>query len=157
MKGYIYLPIPKEFHSLYPEGGREVAGDDSEPHVTLVYFPEIKDGWLEKLEAICEQRSKTTPPIEASFGRAFEFPANDEGLIPRVVGIESAELHKLHDEIIADIEKAGLDFKEKFPNYKPHTTLEYTTEKGTSDKELPDANFLLSEIRFHTKDEDEQD
>lgn len=151
MKGFIYLPVPKEFHSLYPPNGRLAGDDDTEPHVTLVYFPVLSKENIEKVNTICKKLGAETKPVATKFGKTFSFPATSDGLIPWVAEIESDDLHELHDLILQEIAKSGMNFKEKFPIYRPHTTLEYMQPGDKSNAKLPPHDFFLTEIIFHTK------
>jgi 2'-5' RNA ligase len=106
--------------------GDNVSGE--EKHVTLIHFGSKVpiDTITKAIVAVYDVAAKTVP-FSLLMSEVSCFPKGVEG-IPIITRIESPELHKLRAGICESLDKAGVDYSKKFPEYSPHITLSYSTE-----------------------------
>lgn len=108
----------------------KVSGKKENPfqyHVTLVYLNEIDlehviPFLLPVFEVCCE-----TEPFEVECDYLGTFSTNEDGT-PIIVRLKSQNLMKFRERMVKEIKKAGLEFNNKYPEFKPHITLSYDPE-----------------------------
>ena len=155
MSGYCYFPLPGDLHYLFPKDGREVGGDDSDPHITLMYFPELQPGDIELIDQACRIFSKDMAPYKVKFGPTKSFPPTEEGLVPWYASIVGDELLGSRSKFIKVLNKLGMEPELRFPDYVPHATLEYLPPDEECEVELPAESFVLDSVEFNYKEKDE--
>ena len=109
----------------------EVPGEkiqSAEFHITLIHFGSKVpiDTITEAIVAAYEVASKTVP-FSLSVSEVSCFPKGEDG-VPIITRVESPELHKLWGDLCAGLDKAGVDYSKKFPEFSPHITLSYSTD-----------------------------
>ncbi len=123
----IFAPLPDEVASQFPTEGRE--GEDSSPsHVTVLYVGDLEDAGKQKeLIDVVQKTASALGPFEVSLGRVEEF-LNDKKQRVTHSPVEGQDLHKLHNVLKGVFELMGIPFSDKYPEYKPHVTIEYINE-----------------------------
>lgn len=144
---FLGLAVPHETARLL--GGIEVPGK-KEPvssfHVTLFYFGEgIDITVLTRIIGVTYGVTSDTKPFTVRTNRVASFPKGDDG-VPIICHIESDALHDLRDKIKAVYEAAGVDFSNKFPEYRPHTTLAYAEDEGFEEQRIPTVEWGAHEL-----------
>jgi len=113
----------------------DVPGDrvpEKEAHITLVYLGDnIPINTIMKAIMVAYEVSEKVVPFALSLDRVSCFPKGDDG-VPVITRVESPELHKLHRELCKGLDKARVDYSKKFPEYKPHVTLSYSSKDVSS-------------------------
>jgi 2'-5' RNA ligase len=157
LKGYIYFPLPTHLHSLFPKEGRLAGGDESVPHITILYLPDLDEDEIEKVHLACEEFSKTLKPFTAIFGKTKSFPATDEGLIPWYASIESDRIGQARDWLMICLANQGLNPPVKFKDFIAHATLTYLESGESCDIQLPQEEFSLDKIEFNFSPKEESE
>lgn len=126
---FIGLAVPRETSRLFSD--IEVPGQKTEIgtyHITLMYIgKEIPIEVLaEALKATYAVTSETKP-FTVRTSRVVSFPPGDDGH-PVIARVESDPLHDLREALVASFNDAGVDFNQKYPDFKPHVTLSYAEE-----------------------------
>lgn len=129
---FIGIEVPHSTARLFGEievpGTRE---SSASLHVTLVYIGSnvAIDAIADAVKATYAVTAKTRPfTVRAT--RVTSFPVNpdDQGGHPIIARIDSDELHGLRENLVEALDEAGVEFNNKFPEYKPHVTLAYAPE-----------------------------
>lgn len=121
----IFLPIPLDVAAGFPER----AGDDSPPHVTLLYVGALTRADLERVQVAAGSVARWTAPFAVEMTDYGEF-TNPAGqtiahMIPRT---KEGDLEALHRELWRSIEGAGVRVLHHPGPWKPHATLAYVPE-----------------------------
>lgn len=144
---FIGIRIPSEIGRLI--AGLEVPGEretTSEYHITILCF---EDNWpiseiSKATEAAFEVVSKVTPfLIKAS--KVSHFPAHEDST-PIIIPVESKELHEIHKKLCKSFDKAKIDYKKTFKEYKPHITLAFSKDEHDDFKITPKLEFSVNEV-----------
>jgi len=143
---FLGLQVPAPTSRLFSE--IEVDGDKTALgtyHVTMIYMG--KDVPMEVLseaiKATFEVTSKTRP-FSVKTNKVTTFPKNDDG-VPIIARVESEALHDLRAKLVESFQANGVDFNNKYPDYKPHVTLSYA-EDSISDFEIPTVEWGAHEL-----------
>jgi 2'-5' RNA ligase len=151
LKAFIYLEIPKQYHSFFPSdrGG----DDDSLPHCTLFFLENLGKNKLKVVSDILLQLSQRTRPIRASFGQLECFSASQYGC-PWYVEILDLfqDISMIRSELKRAFIENGIDCASKHKTYTPHATLKYLPEGSIYTGTLPSGQFQFTEIFLNTKD-----
>jgi 2'-5' RNA ligase len=150
---FLGIKVPHEI-------ARALAGIDISPqgekvtlstmHVTILYLG--KETPVEKLLAATEAAfsvTSTFPPFQVETSLVSTFSANPDDGIPIIARIDSPALHELKDALKASFKKAGVEFPDKYPEYKPHVTLGYSQDLETEirDKKIaPPVQWGVGEV-----------
>jgi 2'-5' RNA ligase len=84
------------------------------------------DTITEAIVAAYEVASKTVP-FSLSVSEVSCFPKGEDG-VPIITRVESPEIHKLWRDLCTGLDRAGVDYSKKFPEFSPHVTLSYNLE-----------------------------
>jgi len=141
------LRVPHETARLFT--CLEIPGDRvslDESHITLIHLGDNTP--IEELsKAIIASYGVTSEcgPFTVSTKKVTCFPKNSEtGLYPIIAKVESPELMELQAKLREALDKAGVDYSKKFPEYKPHVTLAYSEEK-VKDFRIPEVEWAAHE------------
>jgi 2'-5' RNA ligase len=153
---FIGIAVPNATARLF--GDIEVPGT-REPsaslHVTLVYIGSgvAIDVIAEAVKATYAVTAKTRP-FTVGTTRVTSFPINpdDQGGHPIIARVESDDLHDLRQNLVDALTDAGVDFNNKFPDYKPHVTLAYAPE-AVEEFRIPTIEWGAHEIVMWGGDE----
>lgn len=129
--------------------GIEVPGDHEPPghmHITVLNFGD---------DVPVEQVAKALPaifnvvagtkPVLVKTNLVSCFDSGEGDVYPIICRIESAELHKLWEQLKAACDEAGIEYSKKYPEYVPHVTLSYAKEKVT-DQIITPVVWTVSEL-----------
>jgi len=130
-------------HEIPVPGKKE--GHDQ--HITVMYLG--KDLPIERigemLPVIYDVTSKTLP-FSVSTNHVSNFPANKDG-VPVIAQIESPPLHRFWEKLTQAFKDADIPYDDKFPEYKPHTTLAYDPDPSTEvDLDIPEVSWGAHEL-----------
>lgn len=87
---------------------------------------------------------ETIRPFTLQTSRLTCFPKNEDG-VPIICPIESQELHTLQKRLCAALDRDGVEYSRKYPEYKPHTTLSYA-EQTVPDQEIQPLEWGAHEL-----------
>lgn len=109
----------------------EVPGDLEELeqyHITLAYIDEASSptNMAALLEAVAELTERSAP-ISAVVEEISNFNKGEDGY-PIVCHVESKALHQFQKDLLKVLDKAGIEYSKKWPEYRPHITLSYAQE-----------------------------
>ncbi len=126
---YMAFTVPQvqaqELARLYRDGD---VSSPSDMHVTVVFLGKgTPTGDVLKAVAAAYSVAHTTRPFSVHAALMTSFPENPsyrDGF-PVVVRVVSKELHDFQRRICAALDKFGVDYSRRFPDYKPHVTLSH--------------------------------
>lgn len=107
--------------------------DPSFMHVTMVYLG--KKAPLDRIvlaTVVLYSLCRETKPFNAGFAMRTSFPDRGNGS-PVIARVVSPGLHEFRANLVSRLRAAGVEYDEKFPEFKPHVTMSY------SDVTVPDA------------------
>jgi len=145
---FLGIRIPEQIGRLI--AGLEVPGEKETPseyHITILCF---EDNWpiseiTKATEAAFNVISETVPFLVKS-SKVSHFPSHNDGPIPIIAPVDSKELHSLHKKLSKEFDKAKIDYKKTFKDYKPHITLAYSDDEHDDFKMEPKLEFSVNEI-----------
>lgn len=127
----IFVTIPSNLAKQFPDDGKEEE-DSSPPHITVLFVGDmplqLEDKLKKTVKSVCDQFK----PFVAKIAKPRKF-VNDKNQTIIHSPIKSKKLHKFHDELKKQLLKNQIPVDSKFPEYKPHITIEYI-EKGENPK-----------------------
>lgn len=130
---YISFTVPAEAASelsrLYTVGDLTAPED---MHVTLAFLSkQTPPSQVLRAIAACHVVASTTAPVLMHAALLTSFPPNPEYRegVPVIVRVVSDALHSFRARLVAELEKFGVEYSRKFPEYKPHVTLSHGPEK----------------------------
>jgi len=121
-----------------PEGVREklaavdAAGEKVDPasmHITLLYLGKGTSlAQVVKAIAVCASFAQRAKPFAVGCAVRTCFPANPDDGVPVIARVVSPGIAGFREALRAELEKAGVEYSNKYPDYKPHVTLAYSPE-----------------------------
>lgn len=143
----LFIPLPKNLAKKFPSLGEE---DTSPSHVTFLYigdFPKAADQ-AKLLDILKESCRRFWPLCEARLGDLDYFDHEDKDRrVPHVKVEFDKDLAGFKHRIKQELEDAGVDVKDKFPEYKPHVTLAYMPGMDAEWKgKIPKGNWTFNEM-----------
>ena len=115
-------------------------------HVTLLYL-----GKETPLPDICKAIELAAPvmqrtaPLRLSAARVESFQENPDDGYPLIARVDSEGLHALQAELKSALKTGGVQFSDKWPEYKPHVTLAYAKEPMAEMKLDPAIEWTVAE------------
>lgn len=104
--------------------GERVPGE--EKHVSLVYLGKnVPIQAVSKAIVVSYEVAARTTPFSLMVDEVSTFPGGDDGF-PVIARVHSPELHVLQKALCDGLDRAGVSYSKKFPEYKPHTTFSYS-------------------------------
>jgi len=94
----------------------------------VVYIGDMNPHFDGKLQNIVSKVCSQVRPFKAKIGRKPRKFVNDEGQKVYHMPIFSKKLKNMHYTFKDELMKNAINVSNKFPEYKPHTTLEYVNE-----------------------------
>lgn len=123
----IFVPLPEDIARQFPLEGKEKE-DSSPSHVTVLYIGDLADSDKQKkLIDVVQKTASVLNPFEVNLGKVEEF-VNDKNQKVTHSSVEGKDLHKLHNILKGVFKLIGIPFSDKYPEYKPHVTIEYIDE-----------------------------
>lgn len=141
--------ISRLFKSIKVPGDK-TPGD--EYHITLICF-EDDFSMEDATEALLPifKSINNFEPFKVKTNTITNFPAGKDNY-PIIAKIESTELHDLQKELRKALDKADVEYKNNYPEYKPHVTLSYS-EEDIKDYKIDPIEFMVHEIVFSVGEE----
>jgi len=97
-------------------------------HVTLLYLgKDVPIEMIGKAIVAATEVAAASKPFRCTLTHATCFPKNEDG-VPVICPVTSPELHDLNTTLKAAFDAAGVEYSNKYPEYKPHLTLSYAEE-----------------------------
>lgn len=147
----IALTVPHEVSKLLSK--IKVPGDKTpleEYHITL--FSLNDNMKLEDIEKVIEpvyELAKKTEPFKITLKEFTTFEGNDK--IPVICRLDTEEIFKFRESLRKKLDKAGIEYSKKFPEFKPHITLSYHKEK-VKDKSVDKISFEVDSVAIYGGD-----
>ena len=154
---FIGLKVPHEIARLLAQvdyGGLGQPEPTEHYHVTVAYFGDELP--IERLAGIITSTFRVasrTKPFMVETKRVTTFPPHPENkTVPVICRVESEGLHALRDALLGQFRKDGVEFDQKFKDFKPHVTLAYTKpgdgaeQAAGLDQEIPTISWGVGEI-----------
>lgn len=116
-----------------------------EMHLTLFYFKELKFEEALKVIACMHEVLKKSSSIKINLKKIVSFPSNEDGT-PVIVPIISDDLIRLREKLAKKLDEEGLEYSKKYPEFKPHVTLSYSTKDVEERKLLSPFTFKVDEV-----------
>lgn len=130
---YISFMVPPEAASKLSK--LYALGDVSPPedmHVTLAFLSKsTPPSQVVRAIAACHVAASASAPILMHAALLTSFPPNPdhrEG-VPVIVRVVSDALHSFQARLLAELDRFGVEYSKKFPEYKPHVTLSHGPER----------------------------
>lgn len=119
---------------------------ESDKHITVVYLGKkvpVED--LAEMIPVLHEVTSKTAPFTVSSEWVTTFPAGKDGT-PVIARVQSPALHSFRQELCAALDRAGMEYDCKYPDYKPHVTLSYSEEETEFDLDMPALTWSCSEL-----------
>lgn len=130
---YISFMVPagaaEELSRLYADGD---VSPPSDMHVTLAFLSKgTSTSQVLRTIAACHVVASTSAPIIMHAALLTSFPPNPEYRegTPVIVRVVSDALFSFQARLCAELEKFGVEYSRRFPEYKPHVTLSHGPER----------------------------
>lgn len=147
----IALRVPPEAWYKLRDSVREPLED---PHVTIVYMPDLQQEELPAVRAAVKRAVEEQPPFKVKVDKVstFDGAKDDGGNIPHIALLEKKEMTKLRNRLIPELQKIRPDLVDtKFKSYKPHTTLQWVTEDVPFPTLKEEVAWDVNEVRLYFK------
>lgn len=145
---FLGIRVPNEVGRLI--AGLDVPGEKetaSEYHITILCF---EDNWpiseISKATEAAYEVVSEFKPFLVKTSKVSHFPSHNDGPIPIIAPIDSKELHEFHKKLCKAFDKAKIDYKKTFKEFKPHITLAYSEGKHDDFKIEPKLEFSVNEV-----------
>lgn len=124
----IAIRIPQETARLLEKMAKCIPGNSqaaSDMHVTVLYLgDDVPIDVIAKAMTACHAVTSTTAPFTMSVDRIDSFEPGTNGT-PVIMPVTSNELQTLHQNLKAELDRQGVFYDKKWPEFKPHVTLSY--------------------------------
>ena len=145
----LFIPLPKELAKKFPGLGEN---DDSPSHVTFLYIGDFKNKaeQAELVEKLQEVFRKYWPKVRASLDKLeyFDHPDKDRR-VPHVSVKFDKDLSGFKHRVKQELQDAGIEVGDKFPEFKPHVTLAYLPGMdGAWDGPVPEGSWDFDEMEI---------
>lgn len=119
----------------------DVPGDKVKPHemhVTLTYLGKnIPTAEVLKAAAACQIITQNTKPLRCAAAAVGSFPENPDDGFPIISRIVSPDVYNFRSRIVKALKHVGVEFSNKYPEFKPHVTLAYAKKSMPYSKITP--------------------
>jgi len=110
----------------------QVPGDAipmKEMHVTLAFLGEkVPIESVFRSMVCCYMAAKEFKPFDLTAAPVMSFSPDPEGRIPVIARLVTPALFALRERVVELLEKNGVEYSKRHPQYKPHVTLSYAQE-----------------------------
>lgn len=142
----LFIMLPDNIAKQFPADGRE--GKDASPqHITFFYLGDIEKGEQEKYLDFVKKAAAVVPPFSVKLGEVTTFENDKEETILHNP-VEGPGLFKANSFFEKVFKQYKMKYSDKFPEYKPHTTIEYV-EKDKEPKYPdvePEGSWLVDHV-----------
>ncbi len=122
----LFSVLPQEIAAQFPAEGKE-GHDNSPPHITVCYLGNVPLVWEHKLVTVAESVCEKFRPFTVRFGRPKIFVNQKDETIHHSP-VKGKKLHEFHDCLKRAYQLNMIPVDSKYPEYKPHVTIEYVCE-----------------------------
>ncbi len=156
---FLGIRVPPEVARMLAEVPEAAKYGDPEPlnefHITMVHFGDslAVETLAEALAPVFAVTSKTRPfTVQTSHITTFP-PHPVHHTVPIIARIDSQPLQDLRDRVCKGLKTAGVEYDNKFPEFKPHVTLAYSPDPavaydGVVDRHIPVVEWGVQEIQL---------
>jgi len=143
----IAVPVPYEvgrlFRSIEVDGQR-----DQSDHITMLYLgDDVKIDTIAKMVPLIFDITSKQDPFLASCKKITTFPKGDNGY-PIISLVDAPQLHDIQKKLKRVLDRKGIKYSDKYPEYKPHVTLGYHKKK-TKNIAFPKTQWQINEIAIY--------
>jgi 2'-5' RNA ligase len=126
----IFAVLPADIAKQFPKDGKELE-DTSPVHVTVCYIGDFPIHLEHKLESVVRNVCTKIKPFKVKLGSPRKF-INDKNQTIIHSPVKSKKLHNFHDILKYALLQNQIQVSNKFPEFKPHITIEYVPENDVS-------------------------
>ena len=107
-------------------------------HITLCYFEEDGLTLEEKGRAleVAFSVAASSKALNLAVHTVNRFPTGEDG-IPIIAEVDSVDLLNFRADLCFELDRAGVRYSKKFPNYRPHITLSYCAPEVFKSTPMP--------------------
>lgn len=142
----VMVPVPPQIWD------QKVGKHKDDPHVTVLYVGEVEPERKDDVLSIVQEAMAGSPPITMTMDDEVSyFPPSEssDGRKVAKMGMSCPGLEEIRDTIWKNLEAAGIDVANSFPEFKPHITLDYI-EPGTEYAgESPTGSWTADHLELH--------
>lgn len=153
---FIGIHVPKliaESLSSIPVPGNKVKTDMM--HITMaIVGKNLPIDQIVKVITACYTLCESTKPFNVGIAYRTSFQDHGSGF-PIIARVISPALHILHENLKEKLEIFGIKYSKKFPEYKPHVTLSYSSSQPP-DLEVKPMVWTVSSISVWGGDEGDE-
>lgn len=124
----IALRVPTETARLMERISGVLPGDSqaaSDMHITIAYLGDKTPmEQIAKAMLACHSVASKTAPFMLTVDSMDSFEPGDDGT-PIILPVKSEELHSLEKAIKEELDRFGVGYSKKWPEFKPHVTMSY--------------------------------
>lgn len=146
----IAIPVPESVGRLFRS--IEVPGErDNSDHITMFYLGDnLSINKIVKIIPVVYKLVSELEPFLITTRKIVTFPKGDKGY-PVIAPVEGANLHEIRKKLKRAFDSKGIEYNNKFPEYKPHVTLSYSKKKPKHIR-LPKTQWQVNEIAIYGGD-----
>lgn len=137
----IAIKVPEEvgayLHTIGVPGKKVEKGSY---HITIKYVHDPSDTTIINMYKACRDAAREYQGFELSMRKIRSFDFNPDDGFPIVLRTFSKELKTLEQFLSATLDERGVDYSRKYPEYKPHVTLSYSSQ-AVIEREIPTVMF----------------
>jgi 2'-5' RNA ligase len=143
----LMLCVPDETARILHEIPVPGEPERHDPHITVMYLgKDIPISMISKMLPVIYEVTSKANPFSVATSHVSYFPAGDNG-VPIIAKIVSPPLHRFRDDLVKAFDDNKLPYDNKFPVYKPHTTLAFDPNpKTTFDLDIPEISWGAHEL-----------
>jgi 2'-5' RNA ligase len=120
----LFIQVPEYIARQFPSIGKD-GHDSSPPHITLLYIGQLPQAFEPRLFEVVQKVCENFKCFEVKLGKLNKFVNEEKKEIVYHSPIISKRLQLLHEMMKIEFQHAQLPYSTKFPEFKPHITIEY--------------------------------
>ena len=158
----IAIPVPNNVGRMFR--AIDVPGErDPSDHITMFYLGDnVSVDKLTRIIPVIFKVTEALDPFLVTCKRISTFPKNDDrhssdssNGYPVIAQVESPLLHEIRSKLKRAFDSKGIEYNNKYPEYKPHVTLSYSKKKPKNIR-LPKTQWLVNEIALFGGDNSDE-
>lgn len=139
----VFTPLPPELAKKFPD----LSEDDSVPHITVLYLGDQTKADEKKILKAAKAVAKEFKSFECKLNGLGYFDKNKNGQKIAFTKVVSKALHNLREKLVKMMKAEGVKWKDSYPGYKPHVTLQYLDDPSQEfDGEVPNGSWTCEKI-----------
>lgn len=150
----IAVPISRDIARLFTQ--IDVPGErEPSDHITLSYLGDkLQTSTITKLMPLILEITSKTSPFLVTCKRITTFPKGDKGY-PIIAQLQSEPLNNLREKIIRVMDRQGIEYSKKYPEFKPHVTLSFSKKKIKNIR-FNKIQWLINSVSLYGGDETDE-